>query len=76
MVSRSQKTPHPLLVGTVLNEQTHGINHPEYEDMTKGEVLRRALTLLDVLGASAELAAKIAHLVAVVGGVGLCRSGA
>jgi para-nitrobenzyl esterase len=32
----------PLLVGTVLNEQTHGINHPEYEDMTKGEVLRRA----------------------------------
>jgi para-nitrobenzyl esterase len=32
----------PLLVGTVLNEQTHGINHPEYEDMTVGEVLRRA----------------------------------
>ena len=32
----------PLLVGTVLNEQTHGINHPEYEDMTKEEVLRRA----------------------------------
>ena len=32
----------PLLVGTVLNEQTHGINHPEYEDMTKDEVLRRA----------------------------------
>jgi para-nitrobenzyl esterase len=32
----------PLLVGTVLNEQTHGINHPEYEDMTMDEVLRRA----------------------------------
>jgi para-nitrobenzyl esterase len=32
----------PLLVGTVLNEQTHGINHPEYEDMTRDEVLRRA----------------------------------
>jgi para-nitrobenzyl esterase len=32
----------PLLVGTVLNEQTHGLNHPEYEDMSKGEVLRRA----------------------------------
>jgi para-nitrobenzyl esterase len=32
----------PLLVGTVLNEQTHGINHPEYEDMTSEEVLRRA----------------------------------
>ena len=32
----------PLLVGTVLNEQTHGINHPEYEEMTKDEVLRRA----------------------------------
>src|SRR4029077_1273997 len=32
----------PLLVGSVLNEQTHGINHPEYEDMTMGEVLRRA----------------------------------
>src|SRR3984893_15363321 len=31
----------PLLVGSVLNEQTHGINHPEYEDMTKDEVLRR-----------------------------------
>ena len=32
----------PLLVGTVLNEMTHGINHPEYEEMTKDEVLRRA----------------------------------
>jgi para-nitrobenzyl esterase len=32
----------PLLAGTVLNEQTHGINHPEYEDMTSAEVLRRA----------------------------------
>jgi para-nitrobenzyl esterase len=32
----------PLLVGTVLNEQTHSINHPEYEDMTRDEVLRRA----------------------------------
>jgi para-nitrobenzyl esterase len=32
----------PLLVGTVLNEMTHGINHPEYEDMTMDEVLRRA----------------------------------
>jgi para-nitrobenzyl esterase len=32
----------PLLVGTVLNEQTHGINHPEYEGMTMAEVQRRA----------------------------------
>jgi len=32
----------PLLVGSVLNEQTHGINHPEYEAMTSAEVLRRA----------------------------------
>ena len=32
----------PLLVGTVLNEQMHGINHPEYEDMTAAEALRRA----------------------------------
>lgn len=32
----------PLLVGSVLNEQTHGINHPEYETMTSAEVLRRA----------------------------------
>src|SRR5262249_12022873 len=32
----------PLLVGTVLNEQVHGINPPEYEDMTPTEVLRRA----------------------------------
>jgi para-nitrobenzyl esterase len=32
----------PLLVGTVLNEMTHGINHPEYEAMTMDEVLRRA----------------------------------
>jgi para-nitrobenzyl esterase len=32
----------PFLVGTVLNEQTHGINHPEYEDMTSAEALRRA----------------------------------
>jgi para-nitrobenzyl esterase len=32
----------PLLVGSVLNEMTHGINHPEYEDMTMDEVLRRA----------------------------------
>ena len=31
----------PLLVGSVLNEMTHGINHPEYEDMTLDEVLRR-----------------------------------
>ena len=32
----------PLLVGSVLNEMTHGINHPEYEDMSMDEVLRRA----------------------------------
>jgi para-nitrobenzyl esterase len=32
----------PLLVGTVLNEQTHGINHPEYEQMPMEEVTRRA----------------------------------
>jgi para-nitrobenzyl esterase len=32
----------PLLVGSVLNEMTHGINHPEYEDMSIDEVLRRA----------------------------------
>ena len=31
----------PLLVGTVLNEMTHGINHPEYEEMTMDEVLSR-----------------------------------
>jgi para-nitrobenzyl esterase len=29
-------------VGSVLNEMTHGINHPEYEDMSMDEVLRRA----------------------------------
>lgn len=32
----------PFLVGTVLNEQTHGINHPEYEETSDAEVLRRA----------------------------------
>jgi para-nitrobenzyl esterase len=32
----------PLLVGSVLNEMTHGINHPEYEGMAMDEVLRRA----------------------------------
>jgi len=32
----------PLLVGSVLNEMTHGINHPEYEAMDMEEVLRRA----------------------------------
>jgi para-nitrobenzyl esterase len=32
----------PLLMGSVLNEQVHGINHPEYEDMAIGEVLQRA----------------------------------
>ncbi len=32
----------PLLVGSVLNEQTHGINHPEYEAMTMAEVQRRS----------------------------------
>jgi para-nitrobenzyl esterase len=32
----------PLLVGSVLNEMTHGINHPEYEAMDTEEVLRRA----------------------------------
>jgi para-nitrobenzyl esterase len=32
----------PLLVGSVLNEMTHGINHPEYEDTSMDEVLRRA----------------------------------
>ena len=31
----------PLMVGTVLNEQTHGINHPEYESMTDAEVRTR-----------------------------------
>ena len=31
----------PLLVGTVLNEQTHGIGHPEYESMTADEVKKR-----------------------------------
>jgi para-nitrobenzyl esterase len=31
----------PLLVGTVLNEQTHGIGHPEYEAMPEEEVRRR-----------------------------------
>ena len=31
----------PMLIGTVLNEQTHAINHPEYESMTEDEVRRR-----------------------------------
>jgi para-nitrobenzyl esterase len=31
----------PLIIGTVLNEQTHAINHPEYESMTEEEVARR-----------------------------------
>jgi para-nitrobenzyl esterase len=41
-VAPAQSAGIPLLVGTVLNEQTHGINHPEYEDMTMAEVTRRA----------------------------------
>jgi hypothetical protein len=32
----------PLLAGTMLNEMTHGINPPEYEEMTMDDVLRRA----------------------------------
>jgi para-nitrobenzyl esterase len=32
----------PLLVGTVLNEFTNGIAHPEYEAMTEEEMKRRA----------------------------------
>lgn len=31
----------PLLIGSVLNEMTHGINHPEYEAMTEQEVRAR-----------------------------------
>jgi para-nitrobenzyl esterase len=31
----------PMLIGTVLNEQTHGINHPEYESMSADECRRR-----------------------------------
>jgi para-nitrobenzyl esterase len=31
----------PMLIGTVLNEMTHAINHPEYEAMTADEVRRR-----------------------------------
>jgi para-nitrobenzyl esterase len=31
----------PMLIGTVLNEQTHAINHPEYESMTEDEVRKR-----------------------------------
>jgi para-nitrobenzyl esterase len=28
----------PLMIGTVLNEMTNGINHPEYESMTEAQV--------------------------------------
>jgi para-nitrobenzyl esterase len=31
----------PMLIGTVLNEQTHGINHPEYESLTDEQCARR-----------------------------------
>jgi para-nitrobenzyl esterase len=31
----------PFMVGTVLNEQTHGINHPEYESMSEAEAKKR-----------------------------------
>jgi para-nitrobenzyl esterase len=41
-VAPSMSAGIPLLVGSVLNEHVHGINHPEYEVMTKDEVLQRA----------------------------------
>src|SRR5712691_413905 len=31
----------PFMVGSVLNEQTHGINHPEYESMSEAEAKNR-----------------------------------
>jgi para-nitrobenzyl esterase len=31
----------PMIIGTVLNEFTNGIGHPEYESMTTGEVRKR-----------------------------------
>jgi para-nitrobenzyl esterase len=31
----------PMLIGTVLNEQTHGINHPEYETLTDEQCAHR-----------------------------------
>src|SRR5437870_10837436 len=31
----------PLMAGSVLNEQTHGINHPEYESMSEAEAKKR-----------------------------------
>jgi para-nitrobenzyl esterase len=31
----------PFMVGSVLNEQTHGINHPEYESMSEAEAKKR-----------------------------------
>jgi para-nitrobenzyl esterase len=37
----SQSANVPLMVGTVLNEQTHGINHPEYESMPDVETKKR-----------------------------------
>ncbi len=35
----------PMIVGTTLNEFTTGINHPEYELMTEGELTARADTI-------------------------------
>lgn len=32
----------PMIIGTTLNEMTHGLNHPEYEAMTEAEVLAKA----------------------------------
>jgi para-nitrobenzyl esterase len=40
----------PLLVGSVLNEETHALNHPEYEAMTEEEVLMRVTTAYGAKG--------------------------
>ena len=42
----------PVLIGTVLNEQTHAINHPEYESMTEEEIRKRVAERYGDKGAS------------------------
>lgn len=43
--------PIPLMVGTVLNEQVHALNHPEYERMTEEEA---KANLVKIYGAPSE----------------------
>jgi len=40
-VAPAQTASVPMLIGCCLNEQTHGINHPEYEEMGEREVRER-----------------------------------